>query len=41
MGMLDRQKEAIDANYQLQYDYINATTKDETEKANKIAQLQA
>lgn len=41
MGMLDRQKEAIDANYQLQFDYINATTKDEAEKANKIAQLQA
>lgn len=39
--MLDKQKEGIQANYEMQLDYINATTRDETERANKIAQLQA
>lgn len=39
--MLDKQKEGIQANYEMQLDYINATTRNETERANKIAQLQA
>lgn len=40
-AMLDKQKEGIENNYNMQLDYINATTRDETERANKIAQLQA
>jgi len=40
-AMLDKQKEGIENNYNTQLDYINATTRDETERANKIAQLQA
>jgi hypothetical protein len=39
--MLDKKKESIQASYEMELDYINATTRNEQERATKIAQLQA